>query len=262
MTPRGARTSCDTSDSSRPSSSDDTSALWYAGLAPLVSVIVPVRNDADALAQLLEQLRPSPDALEIEVIVACASPIGDDIDALRRRLGNVTWVEAPPGRGMQLNAGAARARGQWLWFVHADSQLAPGWLDEFRNLEAGSSEVSGGAFRFALDSRAWQARVLERAVALRVRWFSLPYGDQGLFVRRSVFEALGGFAPIPLMEDVDFVRRLKRFGRLRHLTVTVTTSARRWEREGWWRRSASNLLTLALYQAGVSPERLAKRYYG
>ena len=197
-----------------------------------------------------------------EVIVAHAGPADAEIARLRQQHPYISWIEGPPGRGTQLNAGAARARGDWLWFVHADSELPDGWLEVFRNLEVTSGEVVGGAFRFALDSTAWPARVLERGVALRVRWFGLPYGDQGLFVRRSVFEALGGFAPIPLMEDVEFVQRLKRHGRLRHLTLSLTTSARRWEQEGWWRRSVGNLLTLTLYAAGVSPEWLARRYYG
>ena len=100
----------------------------------------------------------------------------------------------------------------------------------------------------------------ERGVAIRVRLFGLPYGDQGQFVRRSVFQRMGGFRPFPLMEDVDFIRRLKRVGRIRHLKVKLVTSARRWEREGWWRRTRGNLTLLALYYVGVSPERLARRY--
>jgi rSAM/selenodomain-associated transferase 2 len=226
---------------------------------PLVSLVVPVRHDAAALARLLATLAITPD---VEVIVAAAAPLDDETTRLRERHPDVTWVASTPGRGSQMNAGAASAAGQWLWFVHADSRLPVGWLEAFRNLSAGENEVIGGAFRFALDSRAWQARLLERAVALRVRWCNLPYGDQGIFVRRSVFEQLGGYAPMPLMEDVEFVARLKRRGTLRHLTLSLTTSARRWEREGWWRRSAANLLTLSFYRLGMSPERLARRYYG
>ena len=90
--------------------------------------------------------------------------------------------------------------------------------------------------------------------------FGLPYGDQGLFVRRAVFERMGGFRPIPLMEDVEFVGRMKREGRILHLKVKIVTSARRWERDGWWRRTRGNLGLLALYYVGVSPERLARRY--
>jgi rSAM/selenodomain-associated transferase 2 len=233
---------------------------------PFLSLIIPVRNDAAALACLIAQIEGVTRSIRqrdaIEVVIACATPVDERTAALRRQHSDLHWVEAQGGRGTQLNAGAAVARGDWLWFVHADSRLPDGWLPAMRNFADSSSEVVGGAFRFALDSGTWQARLLERAVAARVRLFDLPYGDQGLFVRRSVFAELGGFQPIPLMEDVDFVRRLKRVGRLRHLTLSLRTSARRWEREGWLRTSASNLLTLALYAAGVAPERLARRYYG
>ena len=116
------------------------------------------------------------------------------------------------------------------------------------------------AFAFRLDTRVWQARWLEWAVAARVHLFGLPYGDQGIFVRRAVFQSMRGFLPIPLMEDVEFVRRLKRQGRVVHLTEGLVTSARRWEQRGWWRQSWSNVMTLALYFLGVSPERLARRY--
>jgi rSAM/selenodomain-associated transferase 2 len=238
----------------------------YPRLLPIVSLIVPVRNDTPALKTLLTQLTAEPvDTGELaayEVIVSYAAPQDDELMRLRARHSNITWVDAPPGRGSQLNSGAALATGTWLWFVHADSRLPSGWLDAFRNLEADPNAVVGGAFRFCLDSPAWQARLLERAVAWRVRWFDLPYGDQGIFVRRDVFTALGGFASIPLMEDVELIRRLKGSGRLRHLRLSLTTSARRWEEEGWWRRSARNLVTLARYGAGVSPEKLASRYYG
>ncbi len=178
---------------------------------------------------------------------------------------------------VQLNAGAARAEGRWLWFVHADSMLPSGFPAIFSRLDgvgadsaadaetkvapgAADPEVVGGSFRFALDSAAWQARVWERGVALRVALFGLPYGDQGLFVRRDVFERMGGFRPIPLMEDVEFVGRMKREGRMVHLKVKVVTSARRWERDGWWRRSLRNLGLLALYDVGVTPDELARRY--
>ena len=180
---------------------------------------------------------------------------------------------------VQLNAGAARAEGRWLWFVHADSTL-PSWISghfsagsmavvpisaadaDARKIAPGAAdrEVVGGSFRFALDSAAWQARVWERGVALRVALLGLPYGDQGLFVRRDVFERMGGFRPIPLMEDVEFVGRMKREGRMVHLKVKVVTSARRWEREGWWRRTLRNLGLLALYDVGVTPDELARRY--
>ena len=228
-------------------------------LPPLVSIVIPVKGDAGALGDLLRDVSAGvgPD---IEVVVSAAMPLDHALADLRDCYTSVIWVESTPGRGIQLNAGAARATGEWLWFVHADSRLPSGWLAAFREM-APHRDVTGGAFAFALDSPAWQARLLERAVALRTRWFDLPYGDQGLFVRRHIFEALGGFAPLPLMEDVEFVRRLTRSGPIRHLTLRLTTSARRWEREGWLRRSVRNLTNLGLYAVGVSPERLARRYY-
>ena len=109
-----------------------------------------------------------------------------------------------------MNAGAAAATGEWFLFLHADSRLPPGWTAHLRRAAV---DATGGWFRFALDDPAWQARLIERGVAWRVRLFRLPYGDQGLFVRRQVFVALGGFRELPLLEDVDFVRRLVRSGR-------------------------------------------------
>ena len=202
---------------------------------PLVTVVVPVYRDEDALRAVLPQLGADPRA---EIIVA----------------------EPPPlGRGAQMNAGAARARGAWLLFLHADSQVPPGWLDAL--IEATRNpDVIGGWFRFALDAPQWQARVIERLVALRVRVWKLPYGDQGLFVRRDVFARLGGFREWPLMEDVDFVRRLARTGRVVELPLPLVTSARRWERDGWFRRSSRNLLLVSLYYLGVAPGRLARWY--
>jgi rSAM/selenodomain-associated transferase 2 len=229
-------------------------------LPPLVSIVIPVKGDAPALERLLRDLSAETGPA-IEVVVSVALPVDAALADVRSRYTDVIWVEGAPSRGRQQNAGAAAATGTWLWFVHADSRLPHGWLAAFRALDT-AADVVGGAFTFALDSAAWQARLLERAVALRVRWFNLPYGDQGLFVRRRIFESVGGFSPWPLMEDVEFVRRLTRSGRVRHLTLRLTTSARRWEREGWFRRSARNLTILSLYALGVSPERLARRYDG
>lgn len=201
----------------------------------LVSVIIPVYRDEQALAELHAQM---PADSRIEVIVASPPPLG---------------------RGAQMNTGAARAHGTWLLFLHADSRLPPGWLDEFEKITRDPSLV-GGWFRFALDAPNWQARAIEWLVALRVRIWKLPYGDQGIFVRADVFKRLGGYADWPLMEDVDFVRRLRQAGRVAELPLSLTTSARRWERDGWFRRSSQNLLLVGLYFLGVKPHRLARWY--
>jgi rSAM/selenodomain-associated transferase 2 len=172
--------------------------------------------------------------------------------------GGALVMRTPKGRGRQLHAGAEAARGPWLLFLHADTVLGSGWREA---VEAHQRRGAGRAacFRFRLDDPAWQARMLERLVALRVWLFALPYGDQGLLIHRDLYAALGGFRPLPLMEDVDMIRRIGR-RRLVRLACSAVTSAERWRREGWVRRSARNLQCLALYMAGASIERVARLY--
>jgi rSAM/selenodomain-associated transferase 2 len=219
----------------------------------VVSVIVPLLDDTAAATALVAQTLPDPRA---EVILVDG---GSDaaLDRLAGQRADLRLVRTPPGRARQMNAGAAAARAEWLLFLHADSILPAGWLDAFEHL---SPQMSGGWFRFALDDAAWQARVIEHGTRWRVRVFGLPYGDQGLFVRRDLFRELGGYPDLPLMEDVAFARALQRHGRVIELPLALRTSSRRWRRDGWWRRSASNLALVTLYFAGVSPARLAAWY--
>jgi rSAM/selenodomain-associated transferase 2 len=156
-----------------------------------------------------------------------------------------------------MNAGAAFARGDWLVFLHADTRLPAGWSDAIEDANRDPS-VAAGCFRFALDSGSSMARLIELGVRLRVAFFGLPYGDQAIFVRRAIFEAMGGYAHLPIMEDVDLVQRLRRRGRLYRSPKPALTSSRRWERDGWIGRTARHLLLIALYFSGVSPERLIR----
>lgn len=223
---------------------------------PLVSVVIPVLRDEPALHRALADLGMDD---RFEVVVVNGGPDDHKTTAPARGRPDVKWLWSAPGRGRQMNRGASAAAGDWLLFLHADTRLAPRWLDELERITPNSAIV-GGSFRFGLDSASPWARIIERGVAGRVRWFNLPYGDQALFVRRSVFARLRGYVEWPLMEDVDLVRRLARVGRLHHSRIDAITSARRWERDGWVRRSTRNLLLLGLYFAGVSPLRLARLY--
>lgn len=174
-------------------------------------------------------------------------------------------VAAARGRGTQLAAGARLAKCQWLLFLHADSALEPGWERAAQTfigrIEAGRREDTAGAFQFALDDSGLAPRLLEHLVALRSRLLRLPYGDQGLLISRSLYDATGGFAPLPIMEDVDFVRRLGR-RRITTLDAKAVTSPARFRREGYVRRSALNLSCLALYFAGMPLDRVARLYAG
>jgi rSAM/selenodomain-associated transferase 1 len=160
-----------------------------------------------------------------------------------------------------MNAGSAIAGGRWLLFLHADSELPADWMNVIAQTDQ-RAHVAAGAFRLALASRDWPARVVEVGVRLRVALFGLPYGDQALFVRSQIFRAIGGYRDLPLMEDVDLVRRVKQVGRLVQSRAVVLTSARRWKRDGWVRRSAWNAFLATRFLLGASPARLAQRYFG
>jgi len=235
---------------------------------PLVSVVVPVLGDTEELTELLTSLvrlgegapDPSSPGTRYEVIVINGDPEDTSVLACHARFPTVRWAEGQRGRANQMNVGAGLSQAEWLLFLHADARLSRGWLSEMERID-GQPNV-WGAFAFTLDSKARMARVLEHGVALRVRLFGLPYGDQGIFVRRSVFEALRGYATLPIMEDIDLVRRLRHSGPAVWSPLPVSVSARRWERDGWLRRSTLNMLFLGLFLSGVSPRWLARQYYG
>jgi rSAM/selenodomain-associated transferase 2 len=167
-------------------------------------------------------------------------------------------VSTERGRGVQLAAGCAAAKSDWLLVLHADTELAGGW-EAAAVAHLNRHADKAGWFRFALDDPGIRARLWERGVALRCGLLSLPYGDQGLLISRRLYDEVGGFRPMPLMEDVDLARRLGP-KRLRRLDAKALTSAERYRREGYIGRSARNAVLLARYLAGADPERLARAY--
>jgi len=221
-----------------------------------ISIVIPVYRDSEALARVLAACDLTADARVVDVIVAGTEGDRDTLAPLRARWPLIRWVVSPRGRARQMNAGAAFARGTWLLFLHADTRLPPQWSEVISTADR-DRRVVLGCFRFALDSASICARVIEWGVRVRVALCALPYGDQALFVRRELFERLGGYADVPIMEDVDLVRRALRHGRLFAARAPAVTSARKWEQDGWGRRTLKHLRLITLYFLGVTPERLA-----
>jgi rSAM/selenodomain-associated transferase 2 len=216
-----------------------------------ISVIIPTLNAAARLPATLAALGP------VSEIVVADGASEDDTPTVAETAG-AKIVSAPRGRGRQLAAGIAAAAESWLLLLHADTRLASGWRNQAAEHMADDPDKAG-YFRFRLDSADPRARRLERLVALRCRLLALPYGDQGLLLHRDTLHRVGGMRALPLMEDVDLIKRLGRF-RLVGLDADAITSAAKWERDGWYRRSSRNLLCLSLWHLGVSPERIARLY--
>ena len=217
----------------------------------MLSVVIPALNAAATLGSCIEALR------EADEIIVVDGGSGDCTPAIAESSG-AHLVHSARGRGVQLAAGAAAAKGEWLLFLHADTRLASGWREAAERHMA-RAPGKAACFRFRLDAVERRARLIEAGVALRVRMLSLPYGDQGLLVSRRLYDEAGGYRPLALMEDVDLVRRIGP-RRIERLSVDAVTSAERWRRGGWLRRSGRNLLCLALYRCGMSTERVARLY--
>jgi rSAM/selenodomain-associated transferase 2 len=222
-------------------------------LAVNLSIVIPTLNAGRFLPGTLAAIEG-----DRELIVADGGSTDDTIEIATAYGANV--VRNAASRGQQLIAGAAASCGGWLLFLHADTVLQAGWREEVEKFAAEPANASRAAtFRFALDDASAEARRLERLVAWRVRYLGLPYGDQGLIMHREFYRSLGGFRALPLMEDVDLIRRIGRH-RLTSLSSLARTSAERWRRDGWRRRSIRNLGCLTLYLGGVPPRLIVKLY--
>jgi rSAM/selenodomain-associated transferase 2 len=216
------------------------------------SVIIPALDEAATIARCLEAVGS---AAPLEVIVVDGGS-RDGTPELARAHG-ATVIAAPPGRAAQMNAGASAARGATLLFLHADT-IVPSRYDQWIARALASARVVAGAFTLRIDGEGRGLRFIERGVAWRSRVLQLPYGDQALFLRADTFRAAGGFPPLPVLEDYELIRRLRRRGRIVVVPAAVLTSARRWRAGGVRRTTLRNLACLLAYHAGVAPERIAR----
>lgn len=224
------------------------------GAGDRISVIIPALDEAKHLEATIRSLEGAPD---VEVILVDGGS-RDATPAIARQLG-VDVRQSNRGRAIQMNAGAAVATGDILLFLHADTKLPPGFENHVRNL-ARKPGVSAGAFALQIDSPGFSLRIMEMVAYLRSRFAQMPYGDQAIFLTARRFKEFGGFTEMPIMEDYDFIRRLKKKGRIAIAPAAARTSARRWLSVGVWRTWWINQMMVLRYFLGVSPQRLTAYY--
>ena len=219
-----------------------------------VSLIIPALNESALVETAVVRGRACG---ADEVIVVDGGSDDDTVQRAQSAGGQV--LQSPAGRARQLNQGASRAASDVLLFVHADNWLPEGAARQIGTALAFDHTV-GGAFQQRIEAAGRLYRWLEWGNARRIRWWQLPYGDQGIFVRREVFERLGGFPDVPLLEDLLFARRLRQEGHVALLPGPLSVSARRWQQQGVVRQTLRNWCILAAHRLGASPERLAPYY--
>lgn len=219
-----------------------------------ISVVIPLLNEAKSIAASLSALMA---LAPYEIIVVD----GGSTDATREICGSfgVKVFTSERGRARQMNFGARHASGDVLLFLHADTRLPPSAFDDIVSA-LNDPRYLGGRFDVELEGDHWMLKVIGRMISYRSRVTRVGTGDQAIFVRRAVFERMGGYPDIPLMEDIAFCRTLKRMGDVACLRSRVTTSGRRWEADGVWRTILRMWTLKSLYLAGVSPARL-KHFY-
>lgn len=219
-----------------------------------LSIVIPTLNASRHISDTLMSLDDGP---QMEVVVVD----GGSRDKSRRlaEVYGARVIEAERGRGTQLRAGAEAAAGEWMLFLHADTRLGAGWRRAVREHIAAGHTDQAGVFEFALDDDRPKAERLERMVKWRTRRLGLAYGDQGLLIHRDLYDKVGGYRPIPLMEDVSLIRRIGK-RRTKVLPAAAITSATKFMRQGYRRRSLRNLFCLIMYFCGIPPRWIAKVY--
>ncbi|MFA5322073.1 MAG: TIGR04283 family arsenosugar biosynthesis glycosyltransferase [Smithella sp.] len=225
-----------------------------------ISIIMPVLNESAGINQTIEHLNGlmKTTGVSAEVIVVDGDPAGKTIKVIQDK--SVITAVGKTGRAVQMNKGAGLADGEIFLFLHADTRLPDDGLSLIV-ATCGSSATGAGAFDLAISSERRIFRLVETMANFRSHLTKIPYGDQALFFTAGYFRKLGGFADVPIMEDVEIMRRIKkRQDRIVFLKQTVRTSARRWEKEGVWKCTFRNWSLVSLYIAGITPDRLAKFY--
>ncbi len=237
-----------------------------------LSIIIPVYREEALICRTLGRIRELGLPLDLEIIISDGGPNASTLAHIRKRLPgspDLILVESDQGRGIQMNRGAARARGDLLLFLHADtcpsSLGAASMVRRFIDWQKGNAPAGRqgfcGAFDLHIDSPKKVFRAIEKIASMRSRLTGIPYGDQGIFISRQFFRRLGGFPDYPIMEDVGLMEKVKAAkSRPIFLDHTISTSARRWEDQGLFFTTLRNWVLISLYFLGISPQRLARFY--
>ncbi|MBD2518698.1 TIGR04283 family arsenosugar biosynthesis glycosyltransferase [Nostoc sp. FACHB-973] len=224
--------------------------------AAKISIIIPAINEAGNIKEAIATTQIS---TNIEVIVVDGGS-SDDTAAIAQSLG-VKIISSSPGRAVQMNTGAVAASGEILLFLHADTRLPAGFDEMIRTVLQQPSTVAG-AFNLRIDASLLSLRWVELGVKWRSHFCQMPYGDQAIFLTKAVFQQIGGFPELPIMEDFELIRRLKAKGRITIISTPVVTSARRWLQKGVFKTTLLNQIVIIAYLLGVSPEQIRHWYRG
>ena len=223
-----------------------------------ISVVIPVWRENGTLFDFLRTFSTWPEVREVIVVVAEETP---EFRGAAEAAGALSIPAGQPNRGRQMNLGARHAGGEWLLFQHADTELTRAHVQALAALRS-RAEIVGGAFHRKFDERHPHCRWIEPIERWRNQHFGSLFGDQSIFVKRAHFQKLGGFADIPLMEDIEFSKRLRRSGPIVLLDPPIATSTRKHQAQGAWRTTLTNATLILFYKLGVPPERLHAWYYG
>jgi rSAM/selenodomain-associated transferase 2 len=218
-----------------------------------ISIVIPVLNEAKAIAQTIKQAQ---DATAVEIIIVDG---GSTDGTLQQAANHLQVITSPPGRAGQMNIGAAAAVGDILLFLHADTLLPTGF-DTWVRQTLAQPGIIAGAFQLKIDGQSFGLRLVEKMVNLRSRYCQMPYGDQAIFLKATTFQEFGGFPSQPIMEDFELIQRLQRQGKIAIAPLAVMTSARRWQKLGIFKTTLINQIVVIAYLLGVSPHRLAGWY--
>jgi len=220
-----------------------------------LSIVIPTLNSTKTIAPTLMSLSEGITTGLIKELIISDGNSTDAINEMCEEIGAIL-IKGKRGRGIQLHRGAMQAKGEWILFIHSDTMLPNGWTDAFLNhIKTGKN---AGYCKLSFDDASIKAKIISAGANLRSKYLKLPYGDQCLLISKKLYKEIGGYPNLPIMEDVSIAKLLKH--KLQLIPIDVKTSARKYQNEGWIKRSIKNIILVLKFKFGADPEKLAKSY--